>query len=97
MVSTTLYTLMFLLMCLAPASGHIESSAGCCGDIPDSLIWFMSFFVLVGFVIIAISYFSSDPSYNGVGGSDCSRPAIIARIDPRDLKKIERMIQHEIP
>jgi hypothetical protein len=81
---------MFLLMCLASASGHIESSAGCCGDIPDSLIWFMSFFVLVGFVIIIISYFSSDPSYDRV--SDCSHPQIIARIDPRDLRTIERII-----
>jgi len=88
MVSPTLHSLMFLLMCLAPVSGHS-------GDIPDTLIWFMSFFVLVGFVIIIASYFSSDPSYNGVGGSnDCSRPTIIARIDPRDLKKIENMI-HE--
>ena len=68
MMSTVkvIYTFFFLLLLLltttTPASAHLDprdhgGGTGCCGDIPDSLIWLLSFFVLIGFLIIIGSFF----------------------------------------
>ena len=94
MVSIALH-FIFLLLLAPPVCCHQEKekSSGCCGDIPDSLIWFLSFIILIGLVIIISSYYMyPDPNYKGGVESECSREPTVVRIYPGDLRNIAKLI-----
>jgi len=78
------------------ASAHIDPrDNGCCGDIPDSLIWTLSFFVLIGLLIVIGTYFtypSPPPPADLTPNTDATDQITYVRIDPRDIRKIAREI-----
>ena len=73
----SLWILLRLLMLPAFVSAH----AGCCGDIPESAIWTLSFFALIGFVIVGVSYYPSEST------CESKPPIVFVKIDPTDLAK----------
>lgn len=52
-------------------------------DIPQSLLWSLSFFILIGFLIMAM-YSTAPPTNMGERGY----PPLIVQIEAGDLKKI---------
>jgi hypothetical protein len=68
----------------------VAHTAGCCGDIPESLIWSLSLFLLIGFAVVASTY-SSYPS----PPSESAPPQIVyIKILPDDLKKVVNAFKH---
>jgi hypothetical protein len=64
--------------------------AGCCGDIPESFIWYLSMFLLVGFAVVAATY----TSYPTPCDSLPSPPVVSIKIDSGDLQKLVDAIKH---
>ncbi len=85
-------------------SAHTTSNnnEGCCGDIPESLIWTLSFFVLIGILVVVSSYFfypllPTDRNNNVITGGDgvCNSaptPAMNIRINKNDIERIARAV-----
>ena len=71
----------------------MSDGVGCCGDIPESLIWTMSFFVLIGILIVIGSY-SLSPSYPLEEGCNYNNnnTAIQVRISDKDIDRIARAV-----
>jgi hypothetical protein len=67
----------------------VSAHVGCCGDIPESLIWAFTFFLLIGLVVVGMSYssFPSQPSYETVP------PTVMVKIDHRDLVELGELIK----
>jgi hypothetical protein len=66
--------LMFPMMVSANDNGS---------DIPQSLLWSLSFFILIGFIIMAL-YSTTSPTPL----SECGYAPIYVKIDPNDLRAI---------
>ena len=82
-----------LVFPLIVACAHVDSrDSGCCGDIPDSLIWTLSFFILIGILIVVGTFFIY-PSTPPLADETTTHPTYV-RIDPRDIKNIAREINH---
>lgn len=81
--------LIQILLFVFPVSISAHADPGCCGDIPESLIWILSFFVLIGILVVVSSYFlfPSPPE-------DWAKPptAVAVRIDKRDIVEIARAV-----
>jgi hypothetical protein len=89
-----MYTLLFpLALSVISVSAHsMSDGVGCCGDIPESLIWTMSFFVLIGILIVIGSY-SLNPSYPlEEGCNNNNNTAIQVRISDKDIDRIARAV-----
>lgn len=84
-----------------PRPGSSSSSSGCCGDIPDSLIWTLSFFILIGILIVFGTFFTYDDNHNNNNNQDTTTTnttnerIINVRINPSDIKSIVHEI-HEL-
>ena len=68
-------------------SAHgLDGVRGCCGDIPETFIWTLSFFVLFG-ILIAMGSFYAYPEYPSReygSNSEC----VQVRICDRDIQRI---------
>ncbi len=62
-------------------------------DIPESLIWLLSFFFLIGLIFIVGSYFMypDDP----VTGSSGGKGVLYFRIHPSDLKQLGNFLRRK--
>ena len=95
MYTTLLQPLVFPFIL---ASAHIDPrDNGCCGDIPDSLIWTLSFFVLIGILIVVGAYFTypsptSPPPADFTPDTCATAQITYVRIDPRDIRNIARAV-----
>ena len=68
------------------AHGFDGGLGGCCGDIPETFIWTLSFFVLFG-ILIAMGSFYAYPEYPSReygSNSEC----VQVRICDRDIQRI---------
>ena len=101
--------LFFLVSPLSTPSSYVRAhpashnDEGCCGNIfPDSLIWTLSFFILVGILVAVSSYFllppptdcssSSDDNNNNNNKNYRPPPVINIRIDEEDIKRIAHAV-----
>ena len=92
----------FLVSPLSTPSSYVcahpvSRNEGCCGDIPDSLIWTLSFFILVGILVAVSSYFLLPPpmdcsSSDGNNNKNYRPPVINIRIDKEDIKRIAHAV-----
>jgi hypothetical protein len=73
-----------LLIRLLMLPSLVCATSGCCGDIPESLIWSLSFFLVVGFGIVATTY----TSYPPIPPCECPEQTVYVKIRPEDLKQI---------
>ena len=80
--------LLILLMLNCP----MVAVAGCCGDIPESFIWSLSMFLLVGFAVVAIVYTAYPQPFDQVCPQQS--PTVTIRIDPTDLCTIVEAIRN---
>ena len=81
--------LIQIILFVFPVSISAHADPGCCGDIPESLIWVLSFFVLIGILVVVSSYFLYP-----VPTEECAKPptAVVVRIDKRDIANIARAV-----
>jgi hypothetical protein len=81
--------LFFCFLALVPISSAHQNE-GCCGDVPESLIWVISFLVLVGMlVVVGALFLAPSPPVDEGGWCNCSSPPTVnVRIDRKDLKEI---------
>jgi hypothetical protein len=91
--------LCFFLFLVPISSAHQQQYEGCCGDVPESLIWAISFLVLVGMLVVVGALFlaPSPPAPDEVGGGPCGDirgppPTVTVRIDERDLEQIVKAL-----
>jgi hypothetical protein len=87
-----LHNMMLVSILLLPALvlAHDDSSqVGCCGDIPESLIWLLSLFILIGVLAVIGSYFWI-PEPPPPMPQACSATNI--RIDARDIDRLARAL-----
>ena len=75
---------IMLLIRLLMLPSLVCATSGCCGDIPESLIWSLSFFLVVGFGIVATTY----TSYPPIPPCECPPQTVYVKILPEDLQKI---------
>ena len=78
----------FLIITLAmPAMAHSDSG-NYGSDIPESLMWLLSFFLLIGFLFVVGSYFMvPDPV------AECDRERVTyLRILPEDLDRLAKRL-----
>ncbi len=82
--------LKFSFLPLLLVSAH-DDRDGCCGDIPETVIWTLSFFILFGILIAmgAFFLFPESPPYGCDSGTH-----INVRIDDRDIQKIARAVNN---
>lgn len=76
--------IIMLLIRLLMLLSLVTATSACCGDIPESLIWSLSFFLVVGFGIVATTYTSYPPIPQG----ECPCQTVYIKILPEDLKEI---------
>ena len=81
--------LMLLRLLMLPV--FVSAYTGCCGDIPESLIWALTFFLLIGLVFVGMSYspFPSQSSY------EAASTTVMVKIDPRDLVTLGEIIKQQ--
>ena len=82
------FSFLPLLLVAAHNMDH-DDRVGCCGDIPETLIWTLSFFILFG-ILIAMGAFFLFPESPTCGYDTDTR--INVRIDDRDIRKIARAV-----
>ena len=83
--------LVSILMLPALILAHDDSSqVGCCGDIPESLIWLLSLFILIGVIAVIGSYFWIPEPLPPMQPA-CSSATNI-RIDARDIDRLARAL-----
>jgi hypothetical protein len=76
-----LYRFIIIVMLAMPTLAHSDNG-NYGSDLPESLMWVLSFFLLIGFIFVVGSYFMiPDPVV------ECERDRITynVRIDPRDI------------
>jgi hypothetical protein len=76
----------FLLIHLSAFPALAAAHQGCCGDLPESLIWSLSLFLLVGCAILSLP--------TAPVAREDSAQTILIKIDPRDLKDCLAIINH---
>ena len=73
--------MMIALRLLLLPTLAVTATTGCCGDIPDSFIWTLSLFLLVGFAFAAYSSYPTPLC-------EAYPPTVCIKILPADLKQI---------
>ena len=82
---------MFLFLALTARPSVALPTDGCCGDIPETFIWVLSFIILIGFLAVMATFV---PTSNGCGGGGCdgSDGCVHVRIDERDIRLIAQEV-----
>ena len=80
----------FVIISMPVALAHSDNG-NYSSDIPESLMWLLSFFLLIGLLFVVGSYFLfPDP----VTQSSCSGGVTYVRIDPSDIRKLGDLLRN---